>query len=261
MISIGVSSYNFRAHVASDVPVNGMFIPTENLKTQEYLNKIACWTDENKMKLNNKKSKAMVFNYTNNYQFSSRVYIEDELIEIIKETKLLGVIISDDLTWDLNTAHLVKKANSRMCLLNKLVEFGVPENDLIQIYVLYIRSILEQSCPVWHSSLTAENSSDLERVQKNALKIILKSDYIDYSQALQKAGLSSLSSRRDQLCLKFAKSCLKSEATKDIFPLNTTVTNAVTRKKETFKVTPSTTERLKKSAIPCMQRMLNANPL
>ena len=96
--------------------------------------------------------------------------------------------------------------------------------------------------------------------QKNALKIILKSDYIDYSHALQKAGLSSLS-RCDQLCLKFAKSCLKSEATKDIFPLNTTVTNAVTRKKETFKVTPATTERLKKSAIPCMQRMLNANPL
>ena len=61
-----------------------------------------------------------------------------------------------------------------MRLLHKLVEFDVPIPDLIQIYTLFIRSIVEQSCVVWHSSLTVENSDDLEGIQKNALKIILK---------------------------------------------------------------------------------------
>ena len=152
---------------------NGLFIPSENLKTQEYLNQIAKWTEENKMELNIKKTKAMIFNFTKDFKFSTRVQIEKEVIEIINETKLLGVLIEDDLGWNSNTLYLVKRANSRMRLLHKLVQFGVPVVDLIQIYTLYIRSILEQSCQVWHSSLTQENRQDLERVQKNALKIIL----------------------------------------------------------------------------------------
>ena len=40
--------------------------------------------------------------------------------------------------------------------------------------MLQIRSKIEQSAVVWHSSLTKKNKRDLERVQKSALKIILK---------------------------------------------------------------------------------------
>ena len=95
---------------------------------------------------------------------------------MVEETKLLGVLVNNKLSWDSNTRYLVKRANSRMRLLHKLVEFDIPEDDLLNIYVLYVRSILEQSCQgqVWHSSLTLSNSSDFERVQKNALKIILQ---------------------------------------------------------------------------------------
>ena len=96
-----------------------------------------------------------------------------------------------------------------MRILHKLVEFAVPREDLVNIYVLYIRSILEQSCQVWHSSLSLENFQNLERVQKNALKIILQDDYISYSNALETTRYSTLFERRTQLCLKFAKSCLK----------------------------------------------------
>ena len=126
----------------------------------------------------------MIFNFTHDYQFTSRTKIQDEVVEVIKETKLLGVIINDQLSWDSNTTYLVKRANSRMRLLHKLVDFGVPEDDLVNIYILYVRSILEQSCQVWHSSLTLQNFQDLECVQKNALKIILQEDYLSYSNAL-----------------------------------------------------------------------------
>ena len=68
---------------------------------------------------------------------------------------------------------LVKRANAWMRLIQKLVEFIVPLEDLLNICILYTRSMLEQSCQVWHSSLTLENSQDLERVQKNALRMIL----------------------------------------------------------------------------------------
>ena len=47
----------------------------------------------------------------------------------------------------------------------------------------YIRSILEQSSIVLHSSLTEENIQDLPRVQKSARKLILKNNYQDYNKA------------------------------------------------------------------------------
>ena len=59
-----------------------------------------------------------------------------------------------------------------MVLLQKLTQFGVPQEDLKSIYIAYVRSILEQSAVVWHSALSAENRNELERVQKSASKLI-----------------------------------------------------------------------------------------
>ena len=182
--------------------------------------------------------------------------MENEVIEVIKETKLLGVIVTDNLSWDKNTMSHVKQANARMRLLHKLVDFGVSVPDLVNIYVLYVRSILEQSCQVWHSSLTQENSHNLERVQKTAMKIILQNDYQSYRTSLEQTGLSTLSERRSKLCLGFAKKCLKHPEMKLMFPTNTQ--NNKTRGLEKFKVTFSRTERHINSAIPYMQRLLNS---
>ena len=99
---------------------------------------------------------------------------------------------------------------------------------------------------------------DLERVQKNALKIILKDQYISYDNALNAVGLDCLIDRREQLCLKFAKACLKNENLKDMFPLNED-SHQDTRQREVFKVTFAHTDRLKDSSIPYMQRLLNSN--
>ena len=206
--------------------------------------KIYEWTSDNKMELNKKKSQAMTFTFTNKFQFTSRAVMEDEVLEIIKETRLLGVMINDELTWDSNTSYLVKRANARMRLLHKLVDFGVPTDDLVSIYILYVRSVLEQSCQVWHSSLTLENFQDLKHVQKNALRSILQDNYISYSNALDKTGISTLFERRSRLCLKFAKSCLKSEEMRNIFQLNNVSSNMETRFRDKFKVTACSTEHI-----------------
>ena len=123
----------------------------------------------------------------------------------------------------------------------------------------YVRSILEQLCQVWHSSLTLGNFQDLERVQKNALKIILQDEYLSYSNALNKTGIASLFERRGELCLKFAISCLKHREMSRMFPLNNVPTAMDTRHWNKFRVTSCRTERLKSSAIPYLQNLLNSN--
>ena len=91
-----------------------------------------------------------------------------------------------------------------MELLRKVASFSTPTNDLKQIYILFVRSILEHSATVWHSSLTQENIDDLERVQKSALKIILQDKYRTYKQGLAQLNLETMVDRRENLCLNFA---------------------------------------------------------
>ena len=44
------------------------------------------------MKLNPKKSNVMIFNFTRNSQFASRLYMENNLLEVVHERKLLGTV-------------------------------------------------------------------------------------------------------------------------------------------------------------------------
>ena len=75
--------------------------------------------------------------------------------------------------------------------------------------------------------------------------------------ALKWTGLETLAARRTRLCLNFAKKCTKYEKTKEMFPLNEVTVN--TRNHEKYRVTSAKTDRLSKSAIPYMQRLLNAH--
>ena len=52
---------------------------------------------------------------------------------------------------------------------------------------------------------------DLERVQKGALRIILGDKYENYKNALEVTKLDSPEDRREKLCLRFAKQCLRHE--------------------------------------------------
>ena len=156
----------------------------------------------------------MIFNFRKDFQFSTRLLLDDNDIEELESTKLLGTIISNDLKWNLNTKNIIKKANARMELLRKLASFGAPLKGLKIIYYIFVRSQLEQSATVWHSSLTTENIKDLERVQKTAIKIMLRNRYSGYKKSLKKLKIKSLSERRENLCLNFAIKCTKNKKMK-----------------------------------------------
>ena len=256
LISLGLSSFHFKSQVPSDINMNhNQFLSQSNLKSQAYLNEINDWTKENLMKLNTEKSKFMIVNYTDNYQFNTRLSIDNNQLEQTKETRLLGVVMNDQLKWHSNTDFIIKKAYRRMIILHNLFKFSLPMQEMTNVYVLYIRSVLESSAVVWHSSITKAEEILIERVQKTALKIILADKYENYPVALIVTGLQTLSERRTILCKKFAKNCIKNQKMADMFPLNPS--NVNTRYKEKYFVQPATTARLANSAIPYMQRLLN----
>ena len=110
LFSVGLSSYNYHNHVPSDVPSEGYFIDSRNLKTQQYINEINDWTKNQKMVLNSQKTKAMIINFTNKYQFTTRIQLEDQNLEIVQKMKILGTTIDNTLNWDTNTDEIILKS-------------------------------------------------------------------------------------------------------------------------------------------------------
>ena len=137
-----------------------------------------------------------------------------------------------------------------------MASFGTSQEDLKIIYILFIRSLLDQSATVWHSSLTDDDTNDLERVQKCAMKIIFQEKYKGYKYSLNQLGLLTLSERREQLCLSFALKCVKHPKLQDMFPLNNK-TQVNTRYPEKYKVQYAHTERLNTFSVVYMQNLLN----
>ena len=121
----------------------------------------------------------------------------------------MGTIITNELTLNAYIAEIVKKSNARMKLLRKVAGFGVPVEDLKNIYFLFVRSLLEQSATVWHSSLTQENEADLERVKKSAFRIMLQEINRSYENALKTLELETLKERSEHLCMNFGLKCFK----------------------------------------------------
>ena len=144
-----------------------------------------------------------------------------------------------------------------MQLLYKVASFTNSKQDLKAIYLTYIRSAIEQSAVVWHSSLTKKNRRDLERVQKTAIKVIMGSQYTTYKEGLKILNIQNLDERRENLCLGFAKKCLTNDKVKSMFPLKTSKHTMKKRKTNKFKIFKTNTKRFEQSAVPYMRRLLN----
>ena len=251
-----LTDYNFQQHVASDVGIDDRFLPSSTFGSQDTLNFISNWTRENQMKLNTKKCNYMVFSRSEE-QFATRLRIDNVKLDRLCETKILGLYISDDLSWARNCKEICMKAYSRMQMITKLKYVGVKTEDLLDIYVLYIRSIAEYCSVAFHSSLTIELSDKLERIQRTSLKIILGEMYINYSSALEMSGLDTLYSRRTKRCLDFALKCVKHQRNRRLFPLNSNIPACKIRYPEKYKVNFARTNTYRDSTIPFCQNLLN----
>ena len=128
--------------------------------------------------------------------------------------------------------------------------------DLKEIYVKQIRSILEFAVPVWHSALTVEDRIDIERVQKSALSIVLGTGYKSYTAALKHLKFETLFRRRQKLCSKFANKCLKSNKFQNWFKLNDKQTKTRLVPSKLVDVY-SRTKRFESSPISYLTELLN----
>ena len=73
LLLVGMASHNIRNQIPNDIIMNNQIIPPQNLKTQICLDEIQKWTQNQKMVINEDKTKCMVFNFTKHKHFSTRL--------------------------------------------------------------------------------------------------------------------------------------------------------------------------------------------
>ena len=136
------------------------------------------------MKINSKKSKEMVICFTpdDNVRNSiPSIVIEGNLGETVEYAKLLGVTLSNDLTWNRHVDCIVKK------------RAGINQLDLVTVYISVVRPVLEYACPVWHTNLPEYLSDSIEWIQTRAKEYIFPGK--SYNDILNDIGLRT---RKDE---------------------------------------------------------------
>ena len=123
---------------------------------QESIDIAVDWTSKDCMKMNSKKSKEMIISFTHDVNFKKyipNIIIEGNPVEVVDHAKLLGVILSDDLTWNMHVDSIVKKAAKRVYMLYQLKRAGISQADFVTVYLSVVRPVLDYACPVWHTNL------------------------------------------------------------------------------------------------------------
>ena len=239
----------FRARTGHKLKIEESEVLKQLKETQNY-------ADRHNMKINFQKTKLMLFNPGYSKDFLPQFEIEGKTIDLVEQTKLLGLIVSSDLSWSANTDYMLGRCNKKLWILRRLKKLGANKEDLLDVYSKQIRSILEFAIPVWNSALTGEDISLIERIQKTALHIILGDQYRSYNSALKLSGLKKLSDRRRQICLKFAKKAQKHQKFSSWFKLNVKKTKTRQEQPKFCKIF-SNTARFDKSPLSFLTELLN----
>ena len=219
------------------------------VKTNEY-------AAENQMKINDKKTKLMVFNPCTSVDFAPVFQLNGNQLDVVEEMRLLGVIVRSDMTWKSNTEHMVLKAYKKLWIMRRLKKLGANEEELKDIYIKQVRSVLELAVPAWQGAITQAERNEIERFQKAAHHIILGEKYLSYRSALKQTGLQTLESRREKLCLKFVKKAVKNTKHRKWFKVSHKT--AKTRQKQTkYCKVVANKGRYQKSPIGYLTSLLN----
>ena len=158
------------------------------------------------MKINEKKSKVMLFNTSRTYDFMPKITFDGvNNLEVVEQMKLLGIIFQSNMKWYANTNNLCGNGYARLWMIRNLKKHGAGTLDLLDVYIKQVRCVLELAAPVWNSGIKGVESQQVERVQKTAFSIILGRKYTSYNQALLSLKMDTLKDRRKILCENCAK--------------------------------------------------------
>jgi len=131
----------------------------------EQLNK---WFKSNQVFLNFNKTYFIQFTHKSKCTYDIQIKYEDIQLSLANETKFLGLIINNNLSWKTHT-ECIKSKLSSACYAMRLVKPSVPINTLRMIYYSYFYSVMTYGLLSWRNS---PDSIKNFRLQKKIIRIM-----------------------------------------------------------------------------------------
>ena len=230
-------------------------------KINEELEKIYTWLAINKLSLNLKKTKFMIFHYKQKKilpHMVPHIQINNTDIDLVKEFNFLGLTVNEHLDWSSHCQLIANKISRTTGIINKLKHY-LPEDVLKIMYNSLILSQLQYCIKAW-----GFEHHRLLKLQKKAIRLITSSKYNAHTSPLfKKLNLLKLEDIFKVQCLKFYYK-LKNETVpqyfRNMFTPNNLVHNYSTRHSQDLHTYGSRTERAKNCLRHYIPKLLQLTP-
>src|SRR6218665_324347 len=152
---------------------------TLNVKLQS----ISEWFSANLLSLNLNKTCFMIFTKRKFPIATEMITINGVALQRVRETKFLGVVISDDLKWKKQVDVVVQKVSKVVGILYGTCHV-LDKDRLKLLYSTLLEPYITYCCSVWSSPYKNGNLDRLLKLQKAAVRIISHSSYLAHSDPL-----------------------------------------------------------------------------
>ena len=154
---------------------------TSHLKDQ--LHNVSTWLKANKLSINVKKTKLMIFRpRQKTLPITRQIIIENNVLEQVDHTKFVRVYIDQHLTWKTHVNFIEAKISKSVLLLYK-AKYYLPSKSLLTLYYALIYPYLTYCNLIWACTYVT-NLQRIYLLQKRAVWVISKADYKASSKPL-----------------------------------------------------------------------------
>ena len=168
-------------------------VEAENYLNQE-INKIMKWAENNKIKFNDQKSKAMLITRKNKWRTEKiNVFLNAKLLQETNELKYLGIYLDKKLSFKKHIGYVTEKCLKTMNILARSAKlyWGLGTQALKTIYKGAILPMLSYGAALWIPTVSANKDlcTKLRRVQRLVnIKMIKAYRTISYEASCLLAG-------------------------------------------------------------------------
>ncbi len=154
------------------------------------LKKLNNWFNANKLCLNVKKTKAILFSpqSVKNREHNGLIYLNGQAVDQIRNTsneqsfKFLGIHIDENLSWKYHIQKVCKKITSANYIINKVKNL-IPSSTLKTLYSSLVHSHINYGLQIWGRSKYIDK---VIKSQKKAIRIIHSKPFNYHTEPLFK---------------------------------------------------------------------------
>jgi len=188
----------------SSLHTSGKSIESIQSSLQTSMTEVKDWCSVNCMVIHPTKTKSMVVTTRQKHQrepLTLKLYLDKDPIEQVKEHRILGVQIDQELKWESQIAKTRKKISKNLFLLSKLKHYATFDT-LKMFHNAHIMPHINYASTLWDGA-SNHYMKHLNSLHRRSAKIILSGEEISTDDKLKKLNILPLNKQ-----LKFNKAVM-----------------------------------------------------